>query len=123
VHVGTGVDTIRWHVWRIDWDFFGIQNVGQHTAHRVTVQSSRNEVIAMGYVVKGFVESLEWFTFAIAREFQMSCDEIIVTWRSGKTKYTQYVSMVHAVRQLPSMTTFPQVSVPPDRWVYRPPQY
>lgn len=114
-------ELVRWHIWRLDNDCFGIQNLGIRTVTRVGVESARNEVIVMGYVVKDFVRPLEWFMIAIPRHLQGDCKEITITCRSGRARISQAVMVTHAIRQLPSPYRLTPISDHPDRDVFQPP--
>jgi hypothetical protein len=87
----------------------------------VSVESERNEVIVMGYMIKDFVRPLEWFAVAIPRELQASCEEVTITCRSGRIRISQGVSIAHAIRQLPSPYRLIPISDHPDRDVFQPP--
>jgi hypothetical protein len=116
-------EPVLWHIWRLDRDCFGIQNLGARTVTRVSVESERNEVIVMGYIIKDFVRPLEWFAVAIPRELQASCEGVTITCRSGRIRISQGVSIAHAIRQLPSPYRLIPVSDHPDRDVFQPPAY
>lgn len=114
-------EPVRWHVWRLDKDCFGVQNLGARTVTRVIVNSPRNEAIAMGYVEKAFVRRLEWFIIAIPRELQQDCDEITVTYYSGRSRMLQTVRIADAVRSQPSPYRIDVVSDHLEGDVYRAP--
>lgn len=111
----------QWHVWRIDKHVFGIQNIGHDGANRVDVISDPSVTIVMGHVPKQFVAPMEWFEFAILREYQASCHSITVEWRKGRSKCSQVIDIRHAIWQPPMPHPMPVAPNPLNKSVYPPP--
>lgn len=113
---------MHWHVWRIDRESFGIQNLSDHTAMRVRVDGERHEVITMGYIEKDHVRPLEWFVFFVPTYLQSECNEITVSYHLGRAKLLQTVGMSGATTQLPSTFRLAPIPASPGSDVYLPPQ-
>ena len=88
-----------WHLWRVDADSFGIQNLGGTTVRRVEVTSEHNEVIMVGSVPRPALRPYEWFRFVVPRQLQPRLIRVEVRWRSGRVRCSVLIDMRPALAQ------------------------